>query len=136
MVDEFIKYICEILKIDAPVVKINRNKMATESTLACIENGIVYLKTKQPSLDLLFAISHELRHIWQIKTDQEFYFKNYKTSQEIDDIDVYNQQVAELDANAFGYMIMSANYGVEPLFNGLSKETVQMIKEYTRRWQN
>lgn len=133
MVDDFIRYICEVLGINTPVVKINKNKMATESTLVCIENGIVYLRTKQPTLDLLFVISYELRHLWQIKTDREFYFKDYKTSQEIDDIDDYNRQMAELDANAFGYMIMSANYGVEPLFNGLSKETIQMIKIYAQR---
>lgn len=136
MIDDFIRYVCEILEIEVPTVKVNKNKMATESTLACIENGIIYLKTKQPSLDLLFAISHELRHLWQIKTDRNFYFKDYKTSQEIGNIDDYNKQIAELDANAFGYMIMGANYGVEPLFNGLSDEIVQMIKTYARRWQN
>lgn len=85
-------------------------------------------RSLKPSPDLLFSVAHELRHLWQAETDGDLYFKGYKTLREIGDVDIYNQQPAELDANAFASAIMAANFGISPTFDALSEDTKALIK--------
>ncbi len=54
----------------------------------------------QDSTDAVFVISHEMRHAWQSLDSIEYWMEGYKTSAELE-INEYNLQRAELDANAF-----------------------------------
>lgn len=128
MIEEFIDYICGLLNIEVPEVRILKDEALTDTTLVCVIDGVVYVKTMKPSPDLLFSVAHELRHLWQAETDGDLYFKGYKTLREIGDVDIYNQQPAELDANAFASAIMAANFGISPTFDALSEDTKALIK--------
>lgn len=128
MIEEFVEYICGFLNIEVPEVRILKDEALTDTTLACVIDGVVYVKTMKPSPDLLFSAAHELRHLWQAETDRDLYFKDYKTLRELEDVDAYNQQLAELDANAFASAIMAANFGISPTFDALSEDTKALIK--------
>lgn len=120
--EEYIENICDLLQIDVPEIEY-RDKLLTETMLAMCDGQKIILKKKKPSLDLYFSVAHELRHLWQIKTNEEYYFANYKPINETD-LETYNLQPAEVDANAFGFIIMQDAFGVKPLYNELS-ETVK-----------
>lgn len=61
--------------------------------------GTNVIKINSMELDvyqmLLHSIAHELRHNWQYKTDQHYYFDNYTLGPG------YSETVAEKDANAY-----------------------------------
>lgn len=130
MIDMFIKEVSEILQIPAPEISFDTSMFPTETTLAQCEidvndpdGCIIHLrKCDKPNPDQLFAIAHELRHIWQFR--QGLYLPEYKERNECESVEEYNLQLAEIDANAFGAIIMNDFFGMKPLFQGLS-ETVK-----------
>lgn len=129
MINEYIKNVCEILKITPPDISYDISHFPTKTTLAqCSSDGTtIYLRhITLSNPDDVFAIAHELRHIWQIRNDYDEYFTNYKTSDEIG-VEAYNNQPAEIDANAFATIIMTDLFKLRPLYNGLSKKTVDNI---------
>lgn len=135
MENEFIKKICEILNIPIPKISYDTSVFDTETTLAmCRKDGkiINIRKYDEPNPDLLFSITHELRHIWQIKNDEEYYFKNYKNASECEDYEEYNLQIAELDANAFSAIVMIHFFHIRPTFDSLSDETTGKIYDRAR----
>lgn len=75
---------------------------------------------------VFFAISHEMRHIWQVRTG--FNLSDYVTSSEVDSKD-YNAQPAEIDAHAWGVIAVSSVYGVRPtLEKNLGADIWKMIE--------
>lgn len=133
----YIINICAVQKIEPPKVQVNPKKILlnlTGSTLAMYvpEDNTVYLKQDNISPDLLFSIAHELRHVWQWRTDQRKYFDNYKSSSELGIVD-YNRQPAEMDAHAFATRIMIDNFGMKPLFNGFPDELKNEIYSEAER---
>lgn len=128
-VRNFISFICDILLLDEPIISSDTSVFPTNTTFAMCdaEGKTIYLKPNiKEDYDLLFAIAHELRHVWQIRNDKS-YFMDYAPSNVIRDTDTYNSQTAEIDANAFAAFILIALFGVQPQFNGLSEETKQTI---------
>lgn len=69
--------------------------------------------------DAYFAICHELRHVYQIKYNDQIFEKYIEKDTGIS-TEHYNLQEAEIDANAFGSLYMQVNFGVKPLFLGYS----------------
>lgn len=129
--DEYINEICKILDISIPKIISTSNSLGTDTTLAIVipnKNTIYIKKSSQYTLDTFFSVAHELRHLWQYKTNKDFYFKNYKNSDTLS-VDEYNCQIAELDAHAFAYIVSVDFFGVKPLFNSFSQETKNMIME-------
>lgn len=62
------------------------------------------------SKDLIYySIAHELRHKWQNEHDKEEWFENYKSRNKLD-LEQYNEQIAEMDANAFALAAMDSLY--------------------------
>ena len=125
MIEEFITDICELLDIPIPSISYDTSHFPTETTMAQCEltNDIIYIyinKTDKPNPDYLFAIAHELRHIFQFQDDEQFYLSNYKTSDNCSSVEEYNLQIAEVDANAFAGLVMINFFGLKPLFEGLS----------------
>ena len=103
----------------------------------CSSDGsAIYLKKcDNPNPDQFFAIAHELRHVWQIKSDKDFYLSNYKTINQCNYLEDYNLQIAEIDANAFSGVIMIEFFGIKPLFKGLSdsvKAKIHKRMEYLK----
>ena len=75
-----------------------------------------YVKLKTASLDQLFAASSELRREWQRRRDAAMYYGSYKTREELP-LREFSLQPAEVDANAFAAVMVSAFFGVEPVFD-------------------
>lgn len=123
MIEEFIADICDLLDIQVPSISYDTSHFQTKTTMAQCEltSNIIYLnKIDKPNPDYLFAIAHELRHIFQYQDDEQFYLSNYKTSDNCFSVEEYNLQIAEVDANAFAGLVMIDFFGLKPLFEGLS----------------
>lgn len=131
MIEKFIKKVCDILDIYSPGISFDTSHFATSTMLAqCSPDGstIHIRKIEKPNLDYFFAIAHELRHVWQIRTDAERWLSNYLPA-DVLTVEEYNNQPAEIDANAFATVIMSDAFGMTPKFIGLSESTKTRIKE-------
>lgn len=135
-IEDYVIDVCELLGITAPQLLFT-DKFKTPTMLASLEPDCLKLKQTNNFYDLCFAIAHELRHKWQIETDYDYYFSNYKDSTELDIID-YNMQIAELDANAFATLIMNDFFQVKPLFNNMTESVKtainQRISEIKKEW--
>lgn len=132
MIEEYITDICELLKINKPYVSYDISHFQSNTMMAqCESSGnVIYLRKKaKPDPDYMFAIAHELRHIWQLQNDEQFYFSTYKPVNLCDNIESYNLQMAEVDANAFAGIVMVEFFQLQPLFNGLSDSVKTRIRE-------
>ena len=130
MIEKFITDICELLDITVPSISYDISHFPTKTTMAQCEltNNVIYLnKLDKPNPDYLFAIAHELRHIFQHKNDEQFYLSNYKTSDNCSSVEEYNLQIAEVDANAFASIIMVEYFKLQPQWNGLSDKVINAI---------
>lgn len=117
MIKEFITDVCELLEIDVPTISYNTTHFATKTTLAQCEpetNTIYLNKVDKPNPDYVFSIAHELRHIYQYQTDEEFYLSGYKPSNKCSSVEEYNLQIAEVDANAFAAIVMADFFSLKP----------------------
>ena len=130
MIEKFITDICELLDIPVPSISYDTSHFSTETTMAQCEltNNIIYLnKIDKPNPDYLFAIAHELRHIFQYQNNEQFYLSNYKTSDNCSSVEEYNLQIAEVDANAFASIVMIEYFHMKPKWNGLSDKVINAI---------
>ncbi|MCD7824910.1 MAG: hypothetical protein LUH14_02955 [Clostridiaceae bacterium] len=130
-INKYIQIICEALEIKKPHISYDTSHFPTKTTLAqCDSKGsTLYLRNEAGyvnQLDLFFSIAHELRHVWQIRTDYDLYFHDYKMANEIG-IEPYNRQLAELDANAFAKIVMVDLFHVKPTFDGFSNKAKALI---------
>ena len=129
MIKEFVEEVCSILNMKLPNVSYDTSCFLTDTTIAqCdISSNTIYLKeTESSNPDYLFAIAHELRHLWQAATDRETYFSDYQTA-DILGKERYNSQAAEVDANAFAGLIMIQFFHLQPLWQGLSDNNIRKI---------
>lgn len=132
MVNEYINDICDILNISIPAVSFDTSNFPTETMMAQVNpaGDTIYLKEfDKPNPDLLFAIAHELRHIWQIRNDKQLYFSAYKPVDLLSSVEEYNLQIAELDANAFAGLVMISFFHLTPLFDGVPESVKDKIYE-------
>lgn len=108
MIQQFIFEICDVLNIPVPSVSFDISNFSSDTMMAQVNSAgdTIFLKEYDKSnQDQLFSIAHELRHIWQIKNNQELYLSDYKTV-DIIGVEKYNLQPAEIDANAFASIVM------------------------------
>ena len=132
MIEEFITDICELLDIPVPSISYDTSHFSTETTMAQCEltSNTIYLnKIDKPNPDYLFAISHELRHIFQYQNNEQFYLSNYKTSDNCSSVEEYNLQIAEVDANAFASIVMVEYFHMQPQWNDLSDKVINAIND-------
>lgn len=132
MIQKFISDICDILNIPVPSVSYDTSNFPTDTMMAqCSSDGsTIYLKKyNKPNPDQLFYIAHELRHIWQLSNNGKLYFSSYKTIDLCSSVEEYNLQIAELDANAFGGLIMIDFFHLKPLFQGVPNSVKSKIYE-------
>lgn len=132
MIYDFINDICDILNIPAPSVSFDISNFQTDTMMAqCKPDGsVIYIKKiTKPSMDYLFSIAHELRHIWQIQNDEGLYFSTYKPIDLCTSVEEYNLQIAEIDANAFAGLVMIDFFRLKPLFEGVPDSVKAKIFE-------
>lgn len=132
MIYDFINDICDILNISKPAVSFDTSNFSTDTMMAqCSPDGsVIYIKKyNKPNPDQLFSIAHELRHVWQIQNDEQFYLSTYKPVDLCSSVEEYNLQIAELDANAFGGLIMIRFFHLQPLFIGVPDSVKSKIFE-------
>ena len=77
--------------------------------------------------DALFAVCHELRHVYQSIYYPDM-FDNYQELGTLSQTE-YNLQTAEIDANAYASIFIERHFGVSPLFNGYSAKVKAEIKK-------
>ena len=132
MIEEFITDICELLDIPIPSISYDTSHFPTETTMAQCEltSNTIYLnKLDNPNPDYLFAIAHELRHIFQYQDNKQLYLSNYETSDNCSSVEEYNLQIAEVDANAFASIVMVEYFRMQPQWNGLSDKVISAIND-------
>lgn len=120
MINNYVKTICGMLGLPMPQVFYNDRALQPGQHAKLTPDGKqLYLrKLKTTSLDQLFAAAVELRREWQRKTDERFYFGEYKSREELP-LREFSLQPSEVDSNAFAAVIVSAFFGVEPVFDEL-----------------
>ena len=135
---KFAREICDILDISVPAVKfVSADRMHTGTQIAALTPDAILIRDDiAVSPELFFALAHELRHAYQIAHDESL--EEYRTSDQIG-AERYNLQPLEVDANAFGALVMSDYFGIVPQFHNMP-DTVrkaindrmkQLRKEYT-----
>lgn len=130
MIHGFIDDICDILGIDAPIISYDTSHFSTETMMAQVDSDGKYIflrKKERPDPDDFFAVCHELRHIWQLRTDRDRFFNGYKTADLCGSLAEYNRQEAELDANAFAGLTMEIFFGLSPQFQGMPDDIKILI---------
>lgn len=130
IISNYINSICNILKIATPSISFDTSKFPSGTMMAqCnIDGNTIYIrKTDKPNPDYLFAIAHELRHIWQIQTNKSKFFDYYKPREDCNSVEEYNLQLAEVDANAFAAIIMTNYFHLQPQWNGLTNKVIKAI---------
>ncbi len=130
MIDKFIQTLCCILKIPKPVISYDTSIFPSVQVKAMYihnKNTIYLAQFEKPDFEILFSITHELRHAWQFQNNPIFYFGNYHGLNECSNLDEYNNQAAEIDANAFGELILNSFFHVSPQYYSLSEYSRQQI---------
>lgn len=130
MIHDFINDVCHILNISVPEISFDTSNFASDTMMAQIDSSgtTMYLNQfDKPNPDQFFSIAHELRHRWQIQTDKEWYFSDYKPREVCTSTEEYNLQFAEIDAHAFAGIVMEEFFHLKPLFQGLSDSVKSKI---------
>ncbi len=124
-----------LLNIEVPhtIEEMDRTKMVSPTTIAQYskKENTITIWSKADIKDIYFSIAHELRHIWQLKYHENEYFDNYKTASELE-LEAYNLQAPELDANAFALIIMEEMFEISPLFQGLPDRVIMCGRNLKR----
>lgn len=120
MINNYIKMICGMLNIPMPTVFYNDSALKPGEHARLTPDGKqLYLRRlKNSSLEQLFSAACELRREWQRRTDSGSYFGSFKPREELP-LREFSLQPSEVDANAFGAVVASAFFGVEPVFDDL-----------------
>lgn len=126
---DFTAALALVLKIRPPVIASRKPEGVSTTQLGALDVNTrgIWVRRDIDERDIFFAVAHEMRHLWQFEKRREM-FETYQSNKVLS-IREYNLQPAELDANAFGFLIMRSWFGLEPLFNGLEDGTKQKIRE-------
>lgn len=135
---KFAREICDILDISVPDINfVSADRMRTGTQIAALTPDAVLIRDDiAVSPELFFALVHELRHAYQIANSESL--EEYRTSDRFS-ADRYNLQPLEVDANAFGALVMADYFGIVPQFQNMpdavrkaiNDRMKQLQKEYT-----
>lgn len=131
---KFAREICDILEISVPDIKfVSADRMHTGTQIAALTPNAVLIRDDiAVSPELFFALAHELRHAHQIAHGKSL--EEYRTSDRIS-TEQYNLQPLEVDANAFGALIMSDFFGIVPQFRNMPDTVRKAIKDRMKQLQ-
>ena len=150
------KVIAELLKLPEPerytIKLVEDYEVEGEVKVSEDDNLQITYRVSDEPLAMFYTIAHELRHIHQALYIDSF-FKNY-TLENMHDMNKYNEQPEEVDANAFASFLCEAifNVGCPPLeetsehvMKKIEKRAIELFHEYytssdfdyaKRRFQN
>lgn len=115
--DEAADFNALALGIEAPpVIWATAESFATPTTLAAASSdGSIALNSSvlRDPPTVWLTVSHEMRHVWQIKNGQ-FDPSAYHVSSDVSAKD-YNAQELELDAQAWSFAVMRIVHRIEPV---------------------
>ena len=122
----FAREVSAILKIAVPAIRfVPVKQLRTRTQIAALTpDGILIRNDLGVTPELFFAIAHELRHAYQLENDRSLH--DYHTSDQLD-IDEYNAQPLEVDANAFAAVVMAEFFGISPQFLNMPERIRQLI---------
>lgn len=125
---QYINDISKVLDIQPPELRtVPADELLTPTQIAAYADGSILLRDDMElSPDVFLALSHELRHAWQIANGADL--EAYRTSQEMD-LEAYNLQPLEVDANAFAVIAMSSFFGIAPQFQNLPESVRHAIND-------
>lgn len=133
-----LKFVCEICKmLDIPAIDISFQGTGFVSETAISEyspeDNKIYINENHdgPYIDKLMAILSGLRHIWQLKTDEDFYFASYVPREKVG-LEEYNLQFSEVDAIAFAFVAIEKCLNLKPLYNGMSAKMKKAVCKRAR----
>lgn len=126
--------ICDILDISTPDIKfVSADRMNTDTQIAALTPDAVLIRNDiAVSPELFFALAHELRHAYQIANGESL--EEYRTSDRIS-VEQYNLQPLEVDANAFGALVMAEYFGIVPQFQNMSNTVRKAINNRVKQLQ-
>lgn len=115
IIEHAVQFNCETLGVSPPrVTMLPASSFSTLTTFAAIspdgEKLAINSSLTLSKIDIWFAISHELRHKWQI--DHDWDFGKYQKS----DVDFcnYNRQPQEIDAPAWATIVLANLFHLRP----------------------
>lgn len=125
---KFAREICDILEISVPDIKfVSADRMHTGTQIAALTPDAVLIRNDiTVSPELFFALAHELRHAYQIASGESL--DEYRTSDRIS-AERYNLQPLEVDANAFGALVMAEYFGIVPQFQNMPDTVRKAIND-------
>lgn len=131
---QFAAMIGRMLNIKAPQIKYAA-ELRTPTQIAAVSNDgkQIVIRSSCTQLDKLFAIAHEMRHIWQSHNGG---IGAYTPNTSAPNYTVYNDQFAEIDANAFAKIAIEQTLGITPLFNGLDDAVKRKISDRAEEIRN
>lgn len=137
MINNYVKMICGMLELPMPAVfyKDSALEPGQHARLTADGKQLYLRKLKTASLEQLFSAAAELRREWQRRRDSAYYFGSYKSREELP-LREFSLQPAEVDANAFGAVVVSAFFGVEPVFDeypGVTRSRIEARISEIRR---
>ena len=123
--EEVIEDIARILEIDPPTLNHDQSLLPSDTALAAANpyTWDVVLKEGLLVPDAMFALAHELRHLWQHRNGWNILDAKDPS---VTNKQEYNLQKHEIDANAFGVIYMS-KYHLRPLLNGHTDRVKALI---------
>ena len=114
--EEVVNECAKLLGVPAPKIELlDEEFFRTKTTTAALsEDGKkIYLKDGVELRWGFFSIAHEMRHLWKMQHDPVV-FGGYKATDEAENVEAYNEQAAEIDANAWACLFMSSAFGIRP----------------------
>ncbi|MCR4996111.1 MAG: hypothetical protein K6A61_02295 [Butyrivibrio sp.] len=149
------KLIAELLKLpdsEKYEIRLVENNEVEGEVKVSEGKVLITCEVSDEPLAMFYTIAHELRHMHQMLYMDEF-FKNY-TLENMHDMNLYNEQPEEIDANAFSGFLCEAifNVGCPPLeetsekvMKKIERRAIELFQEYystsdfdyiKRRFQN
>ena len=124
---EIIEWIANVLEIDPPSIEYTSEDFLTITTKAMVtpDRSRIIIKAGLDRKQECFYIAHEMRHVWQAKYMPSL-LEGYMQSDQLDK-EAYNLQSAEIDANAFGVVILSNVFNSIPQFGELTDDITEKI---------
>lgn len=118
-----IKKLKTILKIGVIKIKFNSSKNGFDT-----KTNTIFLMSGKNELDNIFFVAHELRHVYQYLYEPAL-LENYKERSFFNDVNDYNNQDAELDANGFAtaFVLWLTSGKIKPIFSELSENVKNKI---------
>lgn len=115
---KFAREVSAILKIAVPTIRfVPVKELRTSTQIAALTPDGILIRND-------IGVTPELRHVYQLENDRSLH--DYHTSDQLD-IDEYNAQPLEVDANAFAAVVMAEFFGISPQFLNMPERIRQLV---------